>query len=154
LQLANLIGGCYDTNHLTDLHGSDYSTAARDPRQTRAEPRHEPEIDMARFEVVTTLGDPGLLAEHSGCVFRRIIRSQLRGFLSAWQRHWRGEVPNPDGGTIIMHADCKVTTDGKSMVCHTYGGELSGIWFITYDSHRKRMINSPSPVMSVVRRKR
>jgi len=65
----------------------------------------------------------------------------FRDLLSAWEGHWRGEVPNPDGGTIVVHADCKVTTDGKSMVCHTYGGDLSGIWFITYDSHRKRIIS-------------
>lgn len=90
---------------------------------------------------VLFLGTPVAVAQNSS-------ETDFREFLNSWVGHWRAEAPEEqwraepsgDGKTQIIHAVCQIASQGRSLVCHTFEGEFSGVWFVTYDARNKKII--------------
>ncbi len=65
--------------------------------------------------------------------------AEFQEFLDAWEGRWVGKGTGYDGKDFVGHADCRVAGDGKTMIVNVYNGEASGIWFIVFDRHAKRI---------------
>ena len=64
---------------------------------------------------------------------------QFQEMLEAWEGRWKGSGTDEDGNEMVAIADCRIAGDGTTLICNSYMGEESGIWFIVYDRAAKRI---------------